>query len=277
MESINNEEVQRKSLSTRESQVLSRLAGENRQVITITDIADALDIPRKSAKDMAYALKEKGWLERIAHGKYLILPLAAGENAVYTAHEFVIASALVEPMYIGYWSALNHHELTEQLSRTVYIVTTARDQEREIHGVTYRPVTVTDQKFFGYQPTAVGSNQLNMSSIEKTLVDCADHPEFCGGISELAKAMQNAIEQRCSWERVVEHLRRVGNGAATKRLVYLADQLDIDLPEYDELVKNFTTGYPLLDPTREAKGTRDSTYQLRLNVSPESFLPDDFS
>ena len=277
MESINNEEVQRKSLSTRESQVLSRLAGENRQVITITDIADALDIPRKSAKDMAYALKEKGWLERIAHGKYLILPLAAGENAVYTAHEFVIASALVEPMYIGYWSALNHHELTEQLSRTVYIVTTARDQEREIHGVTYRPVTVTDQKFFDYQPTAVGSNQVNMSSIEKTLVDCADHPEFCGGISELAKAMQNAIGQRCSWERVVEHLRRVGNGAATKRLVYLADQLDIDLPEYDELVKNFTTGYPLLDPTREAKGTRDSTYQLRLNVSPESFLPDDFS
>ena len=277
MESINNEEVQRKSLSTRESQVLSRLAGENRQVITITDIADALDIPRKSAKDMAYALKEKGWLERIAHGKYLILPLAAGENAVYTAHEFVIASALVDPMYIGYWSALSHHELTEQLSRTVYIVTTARDQEREIHGVTYRPVTVTDQKFFGYQPTAVGSNQLNMSSIEKTLVDCADHPEFCGGISELAKAMQNAIGQRCSWERVVEHLRRVGNGAATKRLVYLADQLDIDLPEYDELVKNFTTGYPLLDPTREAKGTRDSTYQLRLNVSPESFLPDDFS
>ena len=95
MESTNEEETQRKSLSTRESQALSRLASENRQVISISDIADALDIPRKSAKDMAYALKEKGWLERIAHGKYLILPLAAGENAVYTEHEFVIASALI--------------------------------------------------------------------------------------------------------------------------------------------------------------------------------------
>ena len=226
---------------------------------------------------MAYALKEKGWLERVAHGKYLILPLAAGENPVYTAHEFVIASALVEPMYIGYWSAMDHHGLTEQLPRTVYIVTTARAQEREIHGVTYRPVSVTEQKFYGYQPTAVGSNRVNVSSIEKTLVDCADHPEFCGGISELAKGMQNAVEMRCSWDRVVEYLRRVGNGAATKRLVYLADQLDIDLPEYDELVKNFTTGYPLLDPTREATGTRDSKYQLRLNVDPESFLPDGFS
>ena len=95
MKSTNDEEIQRKSLSTHESQVLSRLASENRQVISVSDIADALDIPRKSAKDMAYALKEKGWLERIAHGKYLILPLAAGENAVYTEHEFVIASALI--------------------------------------------------------------------------------------------------------------------------------------------------------------------------------------
>ena len=277
MESINDEESQRRGLSTRESQVLSRLASEGRQIITSSDIADVLDISRKSAKDMAYALKEKGWLERVAHGKYLILPLAAGENPVYTAHEFVIASALVEPMYIGYWTAMDHHGLTEQLPRTVYIVTTARAREREIHGVPYRPVSVTEQKFFGYQPTAVGSNRVNVSSIEKTLVDCADHPEFCGGISELAKAMQNAVETRCSWDRVVEYLRRVGNGAATKRLVYLADQLNIDLPEYDELVENFTTGYPLLDPTREATGTRDSKYQLRLNVDPESFRPDDFS
>jgi predicted transcriptional regulator of viral defense system len=59
--------------------------------------------------------------------------------------------------------------------------------------------------------------------------------------------------------------------------VYLADQLDITLPEYEDLVESFTTGYPLLDPTREARGTRDSKYQLRLNVGPESFLPDDFS
>jgi len=274
MPPINKNESIRKSLSTRESRALSKLAGESRQIITISDIANALDIHRKSAKDMAFALKEKGWLERIAHGKYLIVPLSAGEDSVYTAHEFVIASALVEPMYIGYWSAMNHHGLTEQVPQTVYIVTPERARKREIHGVTYQPVSVTEQKFFGYQPTAVGSNQINISSIEKTLVDCADHPEFCGGIGELTKALQNAVDSRCSWERVVEYLRRVGNGAATKRIVYLADQLDIELPQYSALTEEFTTGYPLLDPTREATGTHDSTYQLRLNVDPETILPE---
>lgn len=273
----NEGEDRRKSLSTRESQALSRLASKGRQIITISDLEETLDITRTSAKDMAHALKEKGWLDRIAHGKYLILPLAAGEDAVYTEHEFVIASALVEPMYIGYWSAMNHHGLTEQMSRVVYLVTTERAQEREIHGVTYRPVSVTEKKFFGYQQTAVGSNHVNVSSIEKTLVDCADHPEFCGGIGELAKAMMNAIDMQCSWKLVVEYLRRLENGAATKRIVYLADQLDINLPEYWDLVENFTSGYPLLDPTREAEGTRDSKYQLRLNTGTESFLSDEFS
>jgi len=277
MSPINENESKRKSLSTRESRALSKLAGESRQIITISDIADTLDIHRKPAKDMAFALKEKGWLERIAQGKYLIVPLSAGEDSVYTAHEFVIASALVEPMYIGYWSAMNHHRLTEQVPQTVYIVTPERLREREIHGVTYQPVSITEQKFFGYQPTAVGASQVNISSMEKTLVDCADHPEFCGGISEFTKALQNAVDTRCSWERVVEYLRRVDNGAATKRLVYLADQLDIELPEYSALTEEFTTGYPLLDPTRKATGTHDSTYQLRLNVDPETFLPEGHS
>ena len=53
MESTNDEENQRKSLSTRESRALSRLASENRQVISISDIADVLNIQRKSANDMA--------------------------------------------------------------------------------------------------------------------------------------------------------------------------------------------------------------------------------
>ena len=270
MKSITDTKTQRKGLSTREARALSRLASEGNRVVTVGDLERSLEISRKSATDMAHGLSEKGWLERLTPGRYLIVPLAAGADPVHTEHEFVIAASLVEPMYVGYWSALNHHGLTEQLSRTVYLVTTARAPKREVHGVTYRPVTVTERKFFGDEPVAVDSATVNVSSVEKTLVDCADHPQFCGGIVQLATAMENAAARGCSWTHVVEALRRVGNGAATKRIVYLADQLGIDLPEYEDLVADFTTGYPLFDPTREARGTRDSTYRLRLNVDLET-------
>jgi len=133
---------------------------------------------------------------------------------MYTTHEYLIAAHVAEPMYIGYYSALSHHGLTEQVPRTVYVVTPTRAQSREIHGVPYRVTTVTGRKFFGTTPTSIEGTTIQVSDLEKTLVDCADHPGFCGGIRELACAMRAADEQGCSWETVGEYLERLDNGAA---------------------------------------------------------------
>ncbi|WP_338742289.1 SWIM zinc finger family protein [Haloplanus salilacus] len=70
-----------------------------------------------------------------------------------------------------------------------------------------------------------------------------------------------------------EYLEHLDNGAATKRIVYLADQLGIDLPARKELVASFTSGYSLLDPTRPDTGSTDSTYRLRINVEPAMLEP----
>ena len=164
-------------------------------------------------------------------------------------------------------------QLTEQVPRTVYVVTPTRAQSREIHGVPYRVTTVTERKFFGFEPTSVEGTTVQVSDLEKTLVDCADHPEFCGGLRELATAMRTADERGCDWETVGEYLKRLDNGAATKRIIYLADQLGIDLPAREELVASFTSGYSPLDPTRPATGSTDSTYRLQINVEPATLEP----
>lgn len=266
-------ETTREGLSTRESRLLSRLAAKNTQIVSIDDFERELDIPRRSAREVASRLSKKGWLDRLAPGRYLIVPLAAGEEAVYTTHEYLIAAQLVSPMYIGYYSALNHHGLTEQVPRTVYIVSPNRAPNREIHGVPYHTVTVTECKFFGYESVTVESTTVDVADQEKTLVDCADHPEYCGGIRELAKAIHTADQQDCAWETVSTYLQRLGNGAATKRIVYLADYFDIDLPEREALVETFTTGYSSLDPTQEDTGRYDTQYRLRINVAPEALGP----
>ncbi|WP_338742573.1 type IV toxin-antitoxin system AbiEi family antitoxin domain-containing protein [Haloplanus salilacus] len=258
----------RQGLSTRESRLLARLAGAGHQIISVDDIETTLEIPPNTAREIASRLTEKGWLDRLFPGTYLIIPLTAGEEAVYTTHEYLIAAHVAEPMYIGYYSALSHHGLTEQVPRTVYVVTPTRAQSREIHGVPYRVTTVTERKFFGFEPTSIEGTTVQVSDLEKTLVDCADHPEFCGGLRKLATAMRTADERGCDWDTVGEYLERLDNGAATKRIVYLADQLGIDLPAREELVASFTSGYSLLDPTRPDNGSTDSTYRLRINVEP---------
>jgi predicted transcriptional regulator of viral defense system len=261
----------RQGLSTRESRLLARLAGAGHQIISVNDIERTLKVAPNSAREIASRLTKKGWLDRLFPGRYLIIPLAAGEEGLYTTHEYLIASHVAEPMYVGYYTALDHHGLTEQVPRTVYVVTPTRAQSREIHGVPYRVVTVTERKFFGYEPTSIEGSAVNVADIRKTLVDCADHPEFGGGIRELAQAMVAADDRDCSWTTVGEYLQRLDNGAATKRIVFLADELDIDLPTRETLLESFTSGYSLLDPTRSEQGRYDSEYRLRINVDRERF------
>lgn len=254
-------------MSKREALALTRLASRNKTIITIQDIENNVDISYETAKKVANNLVNKKWLDRLKSGTYLIVPLAAGERGEYTEHEFVIASHLAGPMYISYWSALNHHGLTEQVPMTVFAATTERIPEREIHDVTYRFITLTEAKFSGYESVAFGSQQVNIATVEKTLADCADHPEHCGGITELSKALSNADD--ADYEILVEHLLRMSNGAAIKRIVYLADINGIALPRRDELKDAFTAGYSKLDPTRKEKGHYTSDYRLILNIPEE--------
>ncbi|GAA0459546.1 transcriptional regulator (plasmid) [Halococcus dombrowskii] len=258
----------KQGLSKREALALTRLAGQNKTVVTITDIEHSVNISYDAAKKLAHNLVQKKWLDRVKSGTYLIVPLAAGERGEYTEHEFIIAAHLAKPMYISYGSALNHYSLTEQVPMTVVAATTDRVPDREIHNVQYRFVTLTDTKFFGYEPVAIGSQQVNIATVEKALVDCADHPEHCGGITELSKALVNA--DSVDYDTLVGDLLRMGNGAAVKRIVYLADLHDIELPRRADLEEAFTTGYSKLDPTRADNGRHTSDYRLILNVAEDA-------
>jgi len=254
-------------LSKREALALTRLAAEGKTVITIEDLESTLDISYDQAKKVANSLVKKKWLDRLKGGTYLIVPLEAGEKGEYTEHEFVIASHLAEPMYISYWSALNYHDLTEQVPTTVFSATTEKVPEREIHGVTYKFVTVTEGKFFGYEKTDIASHKVNVATPEKAVVDCADHPEYCGGIVEIAKAVRKLDEMDKS--KLSEFLVRQGNGAAVKRVVYLADFYGIELHRREELEGKFTKGYSKLDPTRTEDGKHSQEYRMKLNVSKD--------
>lgn len=259
----NSIESIRQGLSKREALALTRLAGRNRTIITIDDIQDAVAVSYDEAKSIANNLVHKQWLDRLKSGTYLIVPLAAGESGEYTEHEFVIASHLADPLYISYWSALNYHGLTEQVPVTVFAATTDQAPTREIHDVTYQFITLAETKFFGYEPVAINAHTVNVATVEKTLVDCADHPEYCGGIPELANGLATATIDD---DTLTEYLLQLGNGAAIKRIVYLADVLGIELARRRDLVAAFTTGYSKLDPTRDDDGRYASDYRLLLNV-----------
>lgn len=273
MAPTDDERSTRRGLSARESRALSRLTRQNKEIFTLDDLAEALDTSYDSAKNTASRLANSGWLTRLKPGLYLVVPLAAGEEPQYTAHEFYIASHLVDPMYIGFWSALSFHGFTEQVPRSVYVATTKRRSDRTVHDVEYHVVTLADRKFFGYEQYVVGGHAVPIATPEKTLADCADQPNHCGGVQELAKGIR---EGAAGYDpaTLIEYAHRIDNGAALKRLVYLLDHYGIHVPDREAVEAAFTSGTSQLDPTRTATGTYAPDYRLYVNISEEE-LPDD--
>lgn len=264
---MSDPDQKRDRLTATDSQLLTEAAGEDVEILSIERIQDLLGCSAAAARARASRLATDGWLTKLRPGVYLIVPLAAGPASMYTTHEYEIATHIADPMYIGYGSALAYHGLTSVLPHAVTVVTPKRVTDREIHGVTYLVRILTESKFFGADYYPIENNQIPISTVEKTLVDCADHPEFCGGLSVVAEAVRTAARQGCTWSTVTEYLDRLASGAATKRLVYLTDQLGITLPDRSRLVSELTRGYPQLDPTCPPSETRSETYMLSINTS----------
>ncbi|PKP58603.1 hypothetical protein CVT91_08285 [Candidatus Atribacteria bacterium HGW-Atribacteria-1] len=227
---------------------------------TFNDALEISNLSTKSVQKVLYRLQQRGAIERIEKGKYLIIPLGA-EKGKYTLHEFIIGSLLVEPYSIAYWSALNYYGLTEQIPTTVFIQTITRkfNTNPEVFGVQYKIVKIKESKCFGIRKEWIEERPINITDKEKTIIDCLDKPQYCGGIIEVAKALKNNKFDR---KKLENYVQRIGNSGVLRRLGYLSELLNIKI----NLPKLNTRNYLLLDPTMPEKGINNAKWRLIINL-----------
>ena len=218
------------------------------------------NLSTKSLQKVLYRLQQSGAIERIEKGKYLIIPLGA-EKGKYTLHEFVIGSLLVESYSIAYWSALNFYGLTEQIPTTVFIQTITRkfNTNPEVFGVHYKIVKIKKEKVFGIRKEWIEETQINITDKEKTMIDCLDKPQYCGGIIEVVKALKN---NKFDNKKLASYAQRIGNSGVLRRLGYLCELLNIKI----KLPKLNIRNYLLLDPTMPEKDTKNARWRLLINL-----------
>lgn len=260
-----NASYQRKGIGKKSALLLSMLAEKNKNLFTIDDAISILHENRPALIKLLYDLTKKGWLQRLTKGKYLILPLEAGANPAFTEHEFIIASALIKPYYISYWSALHYYGLTEQVSKTIFIATIKRKREITIHGLTFKFITLTKKKFFGFTKRLINNQEINLAEREKGIIDCIDQPRNCGGMSEISKAIENANDE-LNIKKLIAYAKKMKNAAILNRLGYLSEILKKPLK-----IKP-SRHYVLLDPLNKNKGGYNKKWMVRENISKEELL-----
>lgn len=264
------------SLSTGEAEFLTTMASRDRQGFTVEEAKEYWDGDPQTAKRLA-RLADKGWLERLERGKYLIVPLEAGPERQWIEDSYILAGNLVQPAAVAYWSALHYWNLTEQVPRMAYVQTTAdlREHTKTVLGIRFRFVKLKQEKFFGLAQERSGGKRFRVTNREKTLLDGLDRLDLTGGIHEVAKALRQEGAE-FDWRRIEEYLSRLDVGAVVKRLGFLVEMLDIPVPDRERRLRRWqeriSAGISQLDPSSSRDDGKIVTrWGVRVNVDESSF------
>jgi len=261
-----------RTLNERESYLLSTLSAAGRTVFTIEDARAVLEASDTSVRKLLHRLHRKRWIKRLERGKYLILPLAAGPEAQWAEHEYLIAASLVEPYYLAYATALHYYGYSERPLNPVMVATTRRKCPVTIDDTTYRFVTQSPHKFFGYVPISLLESTVQMAEREKAIADGFDRPSLVGGVLEAAKGLWFGSEE-LDWEKLVTYTLRLRNQVAARRLGFWLELLALgDERLLSRLEEGRGHSYARLEPSGPDSGPRNARWRLIVNIPDRQLL-----
>jgi len=256
-----------KGLGPKEAELIAILSNTGKRVFSVSEAAKLVGITSENASDLVLQLFKKKKLVRIEKARYLIVPPEAWATGKYTEEGIVIASQLISPYYLSYWTAFSYYGWTEQPSKTIFVATTKQKTTLEVQGMRFQFVRLKAHRFFGYTEQWIGNQKVAVAEREKALVDGLDQPRYCGEIVEVAKGVWNGRKE-VNWDTLLDYAVRMKNGAIIKRLGFLLDVLGIVEPTVRKaLKKHLTTGFASLDPGSKGEGTYHTEWNIFANVN----------
>ena len=212
-----------------EAKLLLTLTEKHVSVFTANDAKEILQTTNSSVAHILMNLVRKRRLQRIEKGKYLLIPDEAGVNRHWAEESWVVVPHLVDEYYVGFWTAMNYWDMTEQIPYTVFVATRKQKKKSvlEFGNQKFQFVTLAEKKFFGFVEEKTNKTRFNISTKEKTIVDGLMYPKYCGGITEVIKAMWN-VRKNVNWSDVFKVAEKVKVNIVLRRLGYFLSILEIE-------------------------------------------------
>jgi predicted transcriptional regulator of viral defense system len=251
--------------------LLERLHRELPAAFDVAGAAEALGVDVDRTRQLLAYLARRGWLSRVRRGLYVAVPLDARRPGEWVEDTWVVADRVFSPCYIGGWSACQHWDLTDQVFRTILVVTAkkVRDREPIIQGTPYRATVRSEDKLFGTTPVWRDRVRVQVSDPTRTIVDVLDDPTLGGGMRTVADVVHEYVNGDHRDDRLlVEYADRLGNRAVFKRLGFVLEHLNVEATVLvAACLERRSTGLVALDPSVDAKGRIVRRWGIRANVT----------
>lgn len=245
-------------LGKRDRERMTAILRGTRQAISVSEAAKILPTCRRQEVSKLLArLAAKGWMSRVKRGVYIPVPLESITAEIALEDPWAIAEKLYCPCYIGGWSAAEHWGLTEQIFRTIIVVTKQkpRDHNPIIKG-THFLLRTTDQKsMFGLQFIWRREVKVSISDPSRTILDLLVDPKLGGGIRTTIDIFVSYLASEYkNLKLLIGYAKCLNNGAVFKRLGYLLEQYaPTELAIIKACKEHLTEGKVKIDSQLETK------------------------
>jgi predicted transcriptional regulator of viral defense system len=220
--------------------------------ISVSEAAEILGVSASDAAKMLARWASKGWLSRVKRGIYVPIPLESRTPDMPLEDTWLIAERLFSPCYIGGWSAAEYWGLTEQIFRTIVVMTTQKPRDRNptFKGTSFLIRTIPEKAMFGLKPVWRKEVKVLVSDPARTIVDMLSDPQLGGGIRSVVDIFKNYLKsENKNTNFLIEYASRLGNGAVFKRLGFLLERFGPDEGQAIEACRSkLTKGNSKLDP-----------------------------
>ncbi len=263
-----------KYISKQSNELLSYF---NEQKVVCFDCPEAFKaLPQSkpsTLRELLSDMTKRGLLMRLKDGVYYIIPYE--QNAeLFMPDWHLVAAHLVKDAqyYIGYYSALQIHNLITQPSLKEQIVVSKqlRPSEIKIKNVPFQFIYHNEKHFFGAKKIWIDNfNKVLCSDLEKTFIDCLFKPDYAGGIVEVARAIYSS-KDKIKFDILLDYVKKFNSQAVIKRLGFLLEALEINNPIIDELQKLTTASYVVMDTELQKSGKRISRWGIHQNLETDT-------
>ena len=264
-----------KTLGPLAASLVTTLHERNKNLFDIGEVKAITGLSDASARSFARSLVDRGVVARLKPGLFILVPFELGKETQYMGHPWLVAKALVggDVYYLSHGTAMEAHQMITQPQLVVYVSTPNPKRTRLIMGTEFRFVRCAKKRIFGIEEHwATKQDKVSVSDIDRTIIDGLKQPEYCGGITEVAKGLWMQRE-KISPDRLVEYALRLNIGAVIRRLGYLLDLYEIGTDKTAKALSDqLTNTYVPLDPILPNQGKHLHRWRLRLNVEPEELL-----
>jgi predicted transcriptional regulator of viral defense system len=263
-----------KFISTQSGEVLAYFNERNKPCFGYAEAFKALPDSKKGAvRELLSDMTRRGLLMRLKDGLFYIIPYEEDADS-FIPDWHLIAEHLVSGAehYIGYYSALQIHNLITQpsLKEQIVVAKQIRPSEIKIKNARFQFIYHNEKHFFGAKKIWIDSfNRVSCSDLEKTFIDCLFKPEYAGGVVETARAIY-VSRDKTNFDKLLDYAIKFDSQAVVKRLGFLLETLGIGGKIIDELQKIKTSSYVALDTELPKTGKRISRWSIQQNLEAET-------